>query len=61
MSKQRPFPVMTAPQDAPGNVVPMRRARWYDIAAPMPGSKSGRRETSWRDLVRRLAKSLAKR
>lgn len=57
MSKHRLSLVMTARQDAPGSVVRIR----YDIAAPVLDNKSGPRQTSWRDLVRRLANSMAKR
>ena len=62
MSKYRQFIILREPTRAPGNVVPLRMARLRSVtprpsgAVPPPS-----RETSWRDLVRRLAKSLAKR
>ena len=43
-----------------GNVVPLHRPHVQLLATPAPAAPLPR-ETSWRDLVRRLAKNLAKR
>ena len=60
MNKYRQFLILREPPRAAGNVVPLRMARVRAVtpSGPVPPPS---RETSWRDLVRRLAKRLAKR
>lgn len=60
LKKYRTFLVIAEPPRVAGNVVPLRSAR-VKVSSPAPGVASAPRETSWRDLVRRLAKKLAKR
>jgi hypothetical protein len=53
MKRYRTFLAIAATPRVHGKVVPLRSAR---VKAPASAS----RETSWRDLVRRLANKLAK-
>ena len=61
MRKYRQFIILREPPRAAGNVVPLRMARVRIVPPSSCGPVPPPREASWRDLVRRLAKSLAKR
>jgi len=61
MSRFRPYLVFVQPPAAQCNVVPIRRSPVRAAMAPARADATYARETSWRDLVRRLTKSLAKR
>jgi hypothetical protein len=62
MSNYRRFMILREPPRAAGKVVPLRMARVRTVTPPPSGPvPPPSRETSWRDLVRRLAKRLAKR
>ena len=60
MSKDRLRVVASEPPPDQGDVLPLRAAAQLKLA-PIATAWPPRRETSWRDLVRRLAKNLAKR
>lgn len=61
MINRRPFLYVVRERDAGCNIFPLQAARLGDIAAPAgPVGSTWPRETSWRDLVRRLAKNLLK-
>jgi hypothetical protein len=61
MSKYRALFVVSAPPRVESNVVSLCAPRVRPVAPLAPVASAPPRETSWRDLVRRLAKSLAKR
>ena len=59
MRRYQTFLVIAEAPRAAGNVVPLSMARIQAPSRAADGPQA--RETSWRDLVRRLAKNLAKR
>ena len=64
--KYRTFLVIAGPPRVEGNVIPIRSARvrrvpLVPIVPTLVAASAPPRDTSWRDLVRRLVKSLAKR
>jgi hypothetical protein len=62
MSKYPMFLVIAETPRVLGKVVPLRSARVKASAPALAAAaSSASRETSWRDLVRRLARNLAKR
>lgn len=61
MMKYRTFLVIAEPPRVEGNVIALRSARVRRAPVVPAVAAAPRRETSWRDLVRRLAKKLAKR
>jgi len=61
MTRYRAFLVIAEPPRAEGNVIPLRSARVRRPAPISVGGSAAPGETSWRDLVRRLAKKLRKR
>ena len=61
MSRFRPHLVLAAAPAAQGKVVPIRNPAANAAIAPARANATHARETSWRDLVRRLTKNLARR
>ena len=61
MSRFRPYLVLAQLPAAECNVVPIRSSPVQAAMAPVRADGTYARETSWRDLVRRLTKSLARR
>ncbi|HYX46041.1 MAG TPA: hypothetical protein VE820_04375 [Sphingomicrobium sp.] len=61
MSTFRPYLVLVQPPAVECNVVPIRRSPTHGTMARARADGTYARETSWRDLVRRLTKSLARR
>jgi hypothetical protein len=58
---RRPFLYVVRERDAGCNIFPLQAARLGGVAMPArPAGGTWPRETSWRDLVRRLAKNLVK-
>lgn len=60
MSRFRPHLVLAARPAGEGGVVPIRNAAANAAIAPARANGTQARETSWRDLVRRLTKQLAR-
>ncbi len=61
MSTFRPYLVLVQPPAAECNVVPIRSSPLDAAKTPARADGTYARETSWRDLVRRLTKNLARR
>jgi hypothetical protein len=61
MSRFRPHLVLAAPPAAERKVVPIRSPAASAAIAPAQANGAQARETSWRDLVRRLTKKPARR